>query len=169
MKNFLVVSNKEKDPDNRVAGSIEEYLGGRECICSCRCVTHDNVSRDELEKAVERYLKGEPEPVTPAEKENKAMSTDTTRSSEKQTEQSKEDDPEIENTDPPVTEATLFDAAAIETSAEVASNPALTVLDNLPEGNVGSSYEDKITEITEESKSFEDIPDMDPSVGPDIK
>lgn len=53
MKNFLVVSNKEKDPENKVAGSIKEYLDVRECICSCRCVTHDNVSRDELEKAVD--------------------------------------------------------------------------------------------------------------------
>lgn len=165
--------NDEISKGNDLDGFINELSEPLVALCVANGYTIDMTGVDikipELEKAVERYLKGEPEPVTPAEKENKVMSTDTTRSSEKQTEPSKENDPEIENTDPPVTEASLFDAVAIETSAEVASNPALTALDNLPEGNVGSSYEDKITEITEESKSFDDIPDMDPSVGPDIK
>lgn len=54
MRRFLVVSNKDKDPENRVADSIKTYLEERECECSLRCVTHDNVSRDELEQAVDK-------------------------------------------------------------------------------------------------------------------
>ena len=52
MDNFLVVSNKEKDPENRVADSIKTYLEGRNCRCICECVTHDDVSGDRLEKAI---------------------------------------------------------------------------------------------------------------------
>lgn len=51
MKNFLVVSNIEKDPENRVADSIKEYLEGRSCTCECAHVRHDDVQRDKLEAA----------------------------------------------------------------------------------------------------------------------
>lgn len=52
MNNYLVVSNREKDPDNGVAGSIKKYLEDRGCVCLIECVTHDNVQRDRLEAAV---------------------------------------------------------------------------------------------------------------------
>lgn len=51
MKSFLVVSNKEKDPGNSVAGSIKEYLENRDCVCYCEYVMHDDVSAERLEKA----------------------------------------------------------------------------------------------------------------------
>lgn len=54
MKNFLVVSNKEKDQGNRVADSIKEYLEGRGCVCTCEQVTHDNVSSQKLERAADK-------------------------------------------------------------------------------------------------------------------
>ena len=53
MRNFLVVSNKEKDPGNSVADSIKEYLEKRDCVCCCEYVMHDDVCADRLEKAAE--------------------------------------------------------------------------------------------------------------------
>lgn len=54
MNNFLIVSNKEKDPDNRVMDSIREYLETKGCVCTCECVTHDSVIKDRLETAADR-------------------------------------------------------------------------------------------------------------------
>jgi NAD+ kinase len=49
MKNFLVISNSEKDVDNKVGDTIRKYLEKKGCACTCASVTHDNVRRDELE------------------------------------------------------------------------------------------------------------------------
>ena len=49
MKNYLIVSNTEKDPGNELSGMIKAYLESRGCSCVCESVTHDSVGRDRLE------------------------------------------------------------------------------------------------------------------------
>ncbi|MCR4806827.1 MAG: NAD(+)/NADH kinase [Lachnospiraceae bacterium] len=53
MNNFLVVSNKEKDPDGEVSRMIQGYLEGKGCSVTLDSVTHGNMHKEELKKAAE--------------------------------------------------------------------------------------------------------------------
>ncbi len=53
MNNFLVVSNKEKDPSGEVSGMIRKYLEDKGCIVSLETVTHDDVRKEALSRAAE--------------------------------------------------------------------------------------------------------------------
>lgn len=171
--NVATFLNDEISKGNDIDGFINELSEPLIELCVANGYTIDmtglEIKIPELEKAVERYLKGEPEPVTPADKAPEVMSTDTTRSSEKLTEPSKENDAEIENMDPPITETSLFEAEIADTVTDVTTDPGLNALDKLAEGSSLSSYGEKISEITEEAKSFDSGPDFEPELGPDVK
>ena len=53
MNNYLVVSNKEKDADNKVGDMIQKYLKKSGCSCTCVSVTYDNVHKEQLEMHVD--------------------------------------------------------------------------------------------------------------------
>ena len=53
MNKFLVVSNKEKDSENKYSGMIKDYLNSKGCECQCENVTHNNVSDVDLEAGVD--------------------------------------------------------------------------------------------------------------------
>ena len=53
MKNFLVVSNMEKDPKGEVSQMIQEYLEDRGCGVTLESVTHGNIHKEELKKAAD--------------------------------------------------------------------------------------------------------------------
>ncbi|MCR5508090.1 MAG: NAD(+)/NADH kinase [Lachnospiraceae bacterium] len=53
MKNYLIVSNKERDPDNEVSYLIRDHLKKNECNCTLIQVTHGNVHARKLEEAID--------------------------------------------------------------------------------------------------------------------
>ena len=53
MKNYLVISNREKDVDNKVGDMIRKYLEENGCKSTCVSVTHDNMHKEQLEAYVD--------------------------------------------------------------------------------------------------------------------
>ena len=54
MKNYLVISNIEKDIDCKVGDMICKYLEKNGCTCSCASVTFDNIHKDRLGKYADK-------------------------------------------------------------------------------------------------------------------
>ncbi|MCR5419455.1 MAG: NAD(+)/NADH kinase [Lachnospiraceae bacterium] len=54
MNNYLIVSNKEKDPNNEVAGKIQLFLEEKGYSCTCETVTYDDVRKKCLEECIDK-------------------------------------------------------------------------------------------------------------------
>ena len=123
---------------------------------------------------------------TPAVEEPVVTSNDTTISSENQKEQSKDSEPAQEHknlpeqtnalqsepmsiTEPSITEEVIFDAPTVEAVADFSTDPSYSSFIEAIDSDASVSYEDKITEITEESKTVDIAENMDPTLGPEIK
>lgn len=177
---------KGMDPD----GFITELTEPLVMLCRDRGYTIDLTGFDiripELEKEVAKYLQGELKPETPAVEEPLVTSNDTTISSENQKEQSKDSEPAQEHknlpeqtnalqsepmsiTEPSITEEVIFDAPTVEAVADFSTDPSYSSFIEAIDSDASVSYEDKITEITEESKTVDIAENMDPTLGPEIK
>ena len=177
---------KGMDPD----GFITELTEPLVMLCRDRGYTIDMTGFDiripELEKEVAKYLQGELKPETPAVEEPLVISNDTTISSENQKEQSKESEPSQEHenlpeqsnalqsepmsiTEPSITEEDIFDAPTVEAVTEFSTDPSYSSFIEAIDSDASVSYEDKITEITEESKTVDISENLDPTLGPEIK
>ena len=177
---------KGMDPD----GFITELTEPLVMLCRDRGYTIDMTGFDiripELEKEVAKYLQGELKPETPAVEEPLVISNDTTISSENQKEQSKDSEPAQEHetlpeqsnalqsepmsiTEPSITEEDIFDAPTVEAVTEFSTDPSYSSFIEAIDSDASVSYEDKITEITEESKTVDISENLDPTLGPEIK
>ena len=169
---------KGMDPD----GFIMELTEPLVMLCQEKGYTIDMTGFDiripDLEKEVSKYLQGEMKPETPEVEEPSVTSNDTTISSENLKEQLKESEPdptpepqpEPESlADPSISEEELFDAPSVEADTDFSADPSYSGLTEAIESASSFSYEDKLTEITEESKTVDISDNLDPTLGPDVK
>ena len=155
--------SKGMDPDGFITELSEPLI--ELCVANQYLIdmTGIGIHIPELEKEVERLQKGEPEPVTPAVTDPSVMSNDATKSSEKQTEPLQENEMGTE-----ISESDIFEAISMDPAEGLDSEPALTDFDAAVSGSDPLSYEEKITEVTEEAKTTDIADNLDASFDPEM-